>query len=378
MKKKITLLPIALGLLFCSVFTSAYAQAKKAKSNTSATRSVSAVQTASDGNEFVVVTITINKDAFKGPGKVEETFSSDLMASSMKTSGASFSSKDGKATFTWANMSEDREIVVSYSLRPTKATAESQTITGSFTYSNHPYTIESSSFSIKFSGKVTAQGTYKPTQTSQSSGDSGPKNTLEDLYYIIMGEYPGGGSDESYTPAPPVKTSSVKTTSTTTTASVAPAPKKAEAAPAVVQQQPVVKEEPKMAPAPVATTSTPQTTAPAVVATPPAKTAPAPVATPAPSTTQSTGDLVYHIQIAAVGDKSKASEVLKPYGITEEPILEAAGNATRVMIGNYPNLSSAKTRMDALRAKGLTGGFIVPYYKGKRTTLQEAAKHTNQ
>lgn len=382
MKKKITLLPITLGLLFCSVFSTAYSQVKKAKSTTSATRSVSAVQTASDGNQYVVVTITINKDAFKGPGKIEESFSSDLMATSVKNSGATFSSKDGKATFTWSDMGEGREVTVSYSLKPTKSTAENQTITGVFTYSNHPFTIESSSFTIQFTGKaVSTTKATKATQSTQSSQPSdGTTNTLEDLYYIIFGNYPGG-DDEVV--APPVKSSQAKSSTNTTTASAPqPAPKKVETpAPAPVQQQQAPVQPTQTAPATTTTTTTSttattassSTTAP--VAAAPAKTAPAKTST----TTNATGDLVYRIQIAAVGDKSKASEVLKQYGITDEPYLEAANTTTtRVLIGSYPNLSSAKTRMEALKTKGLTGAYIVPYYKGKRISMQEAATHTKQ
>lgn len=385
MKKKITLLPITLGLLFCSVFSTAYSQVKKAKSSTSATRSVSAVQTASDGNQFVVVTITITKDAFKGPGKIEESFSSDLMATSIKTSGASFSSKDGKATFNWNDIGDAREVTVSYSLRPTKSTEENQTITGVFTYSNHPFTIESSSFTIQFTGKAVsttkANKTTQSTQTSQPS--DGTTNTLEDLYYIIFGNYPGGGDDE--VAAPPVKSSQATSSTNTTTASAPqPAPKKVETpAPAPVQQQQAPVQPTQTAPATTTTTTTSTTTTTASssttapVAAAPAKTTPA--KTTSTSTTTTTGDLVYRIQIAAVGDKSKAGEVLKQYGITDEPYLEAANSTTtRVLIGSYPNLSSAKTRMEALKTKGLTGAYIVPYYKGKRVSMQEAATHTKQ
>ncbi len=91
------------------------------------------------------------------------------------------------------------------------------------------------------------------------------------------------------------------------------------------------------------------------------------------------GELIYRIQLAAVPDKLKAQELLKEYKITDEPYLETVNASTmRLMIGSYSNFSSAKAKIDELRSKGVTGAFVVPYYKGKRTNLQDAAMHTQQ
>ena len=89
-------------------------------------------------------------------------------------------------------------------------------------------------------------------------------------------------------------------------------------------------------------------------------------------------NLIYRIQLATVKDKARVSAILKRYGIIGEPILEADSTSVKVMIGSYPNYSSVKKRVDELKSKGLKGAFVVPYYKGTRITLQEAAMHAQE
>ena len=90
-------------------------------------------------------------------------------------------------------------------------------------------------------------------------------------------------------------------------------------------------------------------------------------------------NLLYRIQIATVSNKSKVAPLLKQYTITDEPFLETVNATTiKVMIGNYTNYSSVKARADELMHKGLKAAFVVPYYKGKRVSLQEAASHSQE
>lgn len=90
-------------------------------------------------------------------------------------------------------------------------------------------------------------------------------------------------------------------------------------------------------------------------------------------------DLVYRIQVGTVRIKTKAPYLLKRYHIKDTPFLEVEdANTVKVMIGSYPNYSSAATRVAELKKSGLKGAFIIPYYKGKRVSLQEAAAHTVQ
>ena len=97
------------------------------------------------------------------------------------------------------------------------------------------------------------------------------------------------------------------------------------------------------------------------------------------SVTAVSPNVVYRIQIATVNNKAKIVPILKHYGITEQPLLENENTtAIRVMIGNYPNYSSAKTRADELKRKGLKAAFVAPYYKGERVSLQEAAMHSQE
>ena len=99
----------------------------------------------------------------------------------------------------------------------------------------------------------------------------------------------------------------------------------------------------------------------------------------AKSVTAISPNLVYRIQIATVADKSKVAPLLKHYGITDEPFLETINATTiKVLIGSYPNYSSGEARVDELKHKGLKAAFVVPYYKGQRVTLQEAASHSQE
>jgi hypothetical protein len=100
------------------------------------------------------------------------------------------------------------------------------------------------------------------------------------------------------------------------------------------------------------------------------------------STTQATasaatGDVVYRVQLLVVGDKGHLNQFLKRYKITEQPSCEPADDTpARVMIGNYTDYKSAKSRCDELIKKGLKDAFVAPYYNGKRVTIAEAASHT--
>ncbi len=90
-------------------------------------------------------------------------------------------------------------------------------------------------------------------------------------------------------------------------------------------------------------------------------------------------NLIYRVQIGTVADKGKVAPLLKHYGITDEPFLETINAATiKVLIGSYSNYSSGENRVNELKRKGLKAAFVVPYYKGQRVSLQEAASHTQE
>ncbi|HTB30538.1 MAG TPA: SPOR domain-containing protein [Bacteroidia bacterium] len=364
MKKQLFSLTASLSLLLVCFFTTANAQAKKSNSKptTTVSRSVS-----NPDNTAAIVTITINKLAFRGHASIEENFSADLQATVISGSHASFHSANGKATFDWDNISEDKTITVSYSLRAIRNTSEDQTVSGHLSYQNQTFDMPASSFKIKFTGKAPAATANNNSETV----DPNSTNTLQDLYYIIFGEYPGNSEAEA--PASTNVTSSKASMS----ASSKPAPKHTEAPkPAPVAEAP----KPVAAPAPVAPAPIPvaPTPAPAPPTNPAVSTAVAPTSVPAPAATTSSS-VVYRVQIAAVPDKSKADGILKQYKITDQPYFEVvSASVTRVMVGNYSNLNDAKARIAELKNNGLTGAYVAPYYKGKRVSLTEAASHTQQ
>jgi cell division protein FtsN len=362
MKKQLSILSVAASLFLCGAYTKSYAQSKRvAKPTTTVNRSMSAKDDATE-----IVTITITKDAYRGHAFIEEDFSSDLQATEISGASASFKSSPGKATFEWDNISEDKTITVSYSLSAIRKTSENQSVTGHLLYQNQTFNMAASNFTIKYTGKMIAS-----YSSSSTPVDASNTNTLQDLYYVVFGEYPGGmqgsTSDNTYT----------TTASVNKTAPISKPSKKHEEAPTPppVQPKPVVAQAPPPPPAQPTPTPTP---APAPVDNT-AVASPAPVPPAATTSTAATPDLVYRIQIAAVGDKSKVPDLLAQDKITDTPYLESVNaSITRVMIGAYPNLSSAKARIDQLKASGVTGAYVAPYYKGKRVSLQEAASHTNQ
>src|SRR5580698_3833282 len=207
---------ILLTILFSIVGSFIYAQPKKKTEDISISRNVSATRYNQDGEPMVIITLIINKNTTRGNAGIEEDFSTDMQATVVKSDNAVFESKDGKATFQWANIPMDKEVTVSYQLQPINNTKDDQAVFGQFSYQNHIYTITPSSFSLKV-----------------VSGEKKPPPSLK--------------KDPPFTKEPaPAKINPVK---------VNPTPKQ--------------------------------------------------------------GALIYRIQIAAVGDKSQADDILQKYKITE-------------------------------------------------------------
>lgn len=388
MKKQSSLLSFALSLFFVSVITGSSAQSKTgkgfSKSDVTVSRTVSVGQYAADGRRMVVVTVTIKKNAYKGPGRIEETFSNNLQAIQLSTNYALFQTGNGKAEFTWNNISEDRQISVSYALLAPADADENQTVSGQFFYQNQSFPITSSTFSLKPTGTVTQDA---PTNTS----------SLDDLFYAVTGSYPQGSVTS---PA------SLPNQPTTPSSAVAANPTQP------VQQQPVA-----AVPAQPSATSpvSAQPSAPAdqtqqqVASTPPAEQSPAvtedaktTASELSPQTTGSAakddhdntsltsdaGDaippvvsntnlapegLIYRVQIIVVGGRTRLHHFYRKYRITDEIYYDPTeGVPVRVMVGNYNDYKSAKARCLELRGRGITGAFVVSYYMGKRITTAQA------
>lgn len=404
MKKQSSILSIALSLFFFSVVIGSTAQSQKYKpSDVSVTRSISAGQYASDGKPMVVVTITIKKDAYRGPGRIEEDFSSDFQAVAISTNHASFQTSSGKAEFIWSNIQDDRAITVSYSLEALGKISENQTVTGQFYYQNQSFNIGSTSFTLDVSNLKA----YSPVAAAVPSNLS----TLDDLYYSVTGNYPPGVTPPPATPAAPAEQSPVVTNTTPAQQTTPPVTTTAPAqqSPAVMNTTPIQQTTPPITNTTPAQQTTPPvtTTTPAVTNTAPVQQSPAvtnttqpeqsPIVTnitqpeqqqnspsnAAPETNSSPGnvsnssELVYRVQIIVVGDKSRLPRFFRRYRITEEPFYDPPNDTpVRVMIGNYTDYNSAKARCNELKNKGLKEAFVVSYYMGKRVAIGEAAAHT--
>ena len=387
MKKQSSILSFALSLFFFSVIMGSHVQAQQAKSDVSVTRSVSAGQHASDGRPMVVVTITINKYAYTGPGRIEESFSSDFQATLISGSRATFQSNSGKATFIWNNIQEDRVITVSYSLEAITKTAQNQTVSGQFFYQNQTFSIDPTSFTIDTANLQA----YKAPVTNNNS------STLDDLFSSVSGT-PAPAQQQApaaSTPAPaqqtPVASTPAPSQQETPMASTpAPAPQEAPMAstPAPAQQIPAAstqaatQQETPVASTPAAAQQTPaaaQQETPIASTPAPAQQAPADNTASSPSASSGGGSagLVYRVQIIVVGDRSKLPRFLKQNNITDEIYYDPVTDVpVRVMVGNYADYNSAKARCTELKGKGLTQAFIAPYYMGERITIAEAATHS--
>ena len=387
MKKQSSILSFALSLFFFSVIMGSHVQAQQAKSDVSVTRSVSAGQHASDGRPMVVVTITINKYAYTGPGRIEESFSSDFQATLISGSRATFQSNSGKATFIWNNIQEDRVITVSYSLEAITKTAQNQTVSGQFFYQNQTFSIDPTSFTID---TANLQAYKAPVANNNSS-------TLDDLFSSVSGT-PAPAQQQApaaSTPAPaqqtPVASTPAPSQQETPMASTpAPAPQEAPMAstPAPAQQIPAAstqaatQQETPVASTPAAAQQTPaaaQQETPIASTPAPAQQAPADNTASSPSASSGGGSagLVYRVQIIVVGDRSKLPRFLKQNNITDEIYYDPVTDVpVRVMVGNYADYNSAKARCTELKGKGLTQAFIAPYYMGERITIAEAATHS--
>lgn len=428
MKKQYSILSLALSLFFFSVVVSSNAQ-PGSKSDVSVSRSVSAAQMAADGRPMVVVTVTIKKFAFTGPGKIEEDFSSDFQASVISNGRAVFQTGGGKAYFIWNNIQKDRVITVSYALEAMGKTGNSQTISGQFFYQNQSFPIASSSFTIDASN---LPAYVAPVQ------DYSP---LDDVFYAVSGTNldgstrptPGAAMPATTMPAsnsmasnmnsgqhaPSTTTAPMQTSSSTPAVnSSAPMQIQSSSANTAPAQQSV-----PVATTPVASSNpTPDNSSanqqsstannsssqqnnagnnnssaanntPPQQNTPVANTAsqqsssnngssgnnssPAASSGPAGVGAASAPGLVYHVQIIVVGDKSRLSDFLRHYNISDQPVYDPAdGTPVRVMVGNYDNYNAAKARATELKNKGIAGAFVAPYYNGQRITIADAASHT--
>lgn len=409
MKKQHYILSFALSLFLFSVVLSNNAQAQKLKSEVTVSRTVSAGQTAADGRPMVVVTITIKKDAFKGPARIEENFSSDFQAVLISSDRASFQNSNGKAQFIWNELQEDRVVTVSYALEALGKTSDNQTISGKFYYQNTAFDIAASSFTIDASN-------LKPYVASAPSDMS----TLDELYHDVTGDYPDGVSAPATTSSTSVSSGMASSPGNTNQ------PMQHQAAVTTpTQQVPVATTTPTITSTPVqqqttanttsttnntstqqqtaATTTSTAASAPAVqqqttanttstanststqqqtAETTPAQqtstenTASAPVAS---SGNDNSGGVIYRIQVVVVGDKARVPSFLRQYKITEQPVYESVTTGdtpARVMVGSYSDYNSAKARCEQLRSRGIKDAFIAPYYMGKRITIAEAASHT--
>ena len=407
MKKQYSILSFALSLFFFSVATISKSQST---SDVTVSRTVSAAQMASDGRPMVVVTLTINKYAFTGPGKIEETFSSDFQATMISSNRASFQSGGGKAYFIWNNIQEDRKITVSYALEALGKTGNNQTITGQFLFGKQTYTIPASSFTIDASNL--------PAYTAPPAQDYSP---LDDAFYAVTGNNMDGTTRPTAgTPvATPPASNSVASNSSSSPSSMQQSSPTNSAPMQTMTNAPVT----SSAPAQTTTSSAPAATLP-IAATPDNSSAnqqnssannssssqnnssannsssaannssgnnsssssqqsnssssnSSPVASSAPVGGATANGLIYRVQIIVVGDKSRLSGFLRQYKITEQPVYDPAdGTPVRVMVGNYGDYNSAKARCSDLKNKGLAGAFVAPYYNGQRISMSDAASHT--
>jgi hypothetical protein len=80
------------------------------------------------------VTISIDKTAFQGFGKLEIILPSGLVATAGKTEGASFTFHEQKARFVWMTMPTERSFKVTYYLETTDSSAKNVDIRGTFSY----------------------------------------------------------------------------------------------------------------------------------------------------------------------------------------------------------------------------------------------------
>ncbi|MDA3882655.1 MAG: hypothetical protein PF481_05190 [Bacteroidales bacterium] len=84
--------------------------------------------------------------------------------------------------------------------------------------------------------------------------------------------------------------------------------------------------------------------------------------------------LVYRIQILAIqkDPKNEIAKLQRKYGLNETIFEEKAGVWTKYTVGSFKTVNEASTYRKALVSKGITDCFVVPYYQGKRISLEKA------
>jgi opacity protein-like surface antigen len=84
--------------------------------------------------------------------------------------------------------------------------------------------------------------------------------------------------------------------------------------------------------------------------------------------------LVYRVQILAIqkDPKNEIAKLQSKYGLNETIYEEKTGVWTKYTVGAFKTVGEASNYRKTLVNKGIADCFVVPYYQGKRITLQEA------
>lgn len=92
---------------------------------------------ATTDNENFLVSIRITKNNIKGFAKIEEIIPNGFQAQSLQSAGAAFGVKDGILKYSWAEMPEENDLVLTYKLTPKINAKEGEyTISGTFSYND--------------------------------------------------------------------------------------------------------------------------------------------------------------------------------------------------------------------------------------------------
>jgi hypothetical protein len=133
----------------------------------------------SASGEFVVE-INVNKGNLSGFAKLLETLPSGFTASSMESSGGSFSFADQKVRFIWVSLPAQTEFKISYKVKVAKNVTGAQSIDGTFSYieedNTKKYTMPTGTVTIGSGGTIASTNNNNNNNSNSNNNNNNNNN----------------------------------------------------------------------------------------------------------------------------------------------------------------------------------------------------------
>ncbi len=337
------------------------------------------------GKEFTIE-VEISKGAIGGFAKYQIELPDGITVREGDSKGASFTFADQKVKFIWMSLPADASFKVNF--KATAALAGNYSIPGTFSYVENNETQKAkanpSSLTVGAGGAVIAQ--TEPLKKEEPVMEEKPKETA-----TPVSETPSAPKVEEKAPVvetpisekaeekkPLAEEAKAPIAEKKEEVNSAPAPENApsKAAESVNQNTtaPVATEEPKVEPMVVSVINS-RGSSKGVGATPP--TTKLDVKAPVESSKPSVSGIVFRVQLGATHSESDKDSLQQKTGASQI-YTEKNNDWFKFSAGNFSTYIEARDYRNEMKAKGITGAFIIANKNGTLMNLQDALKESHQ